>query len=117
MKPIQAVNVRQRHRAPPRRCPPSAGRSLSNTTPAQRLTLFVVPAGTPARLTAGTLSAGNLFGLWLQSQAGQRWVLQAPTDLQNWPPVQTNTLTAAPLPQSLPAGGARQRFYRNVWLL
>ena len=94
---------------------PLSNRSLSNTVPAQSLTLFIVPAGTPARLSAGTLSAGDLFNLWLLGQPGQRWALQASSDLKTWLPVQTNTLTASPLPLSLPTGGAKQRFYRAVW--
>lgn len=89
---------------------------LSNTVPAQSITLFVVPTGTPARLTASSFAAGNALNLSLQGQAGQRWVLQSSADLRNWFPVQTNTLIATPLPLTVPAGTAPQNFFRAVWL-
>src|SRR5205807_9334599 len=70
---------------------PFTGNSLSNTLPAQSITLFVVAAGGSPHLRAGTV-ANNTFDLWLDGVAGQKYVIQAATNLVNWVPVQTNLL-------------------------
>lgn len=90
------------------------GGSLSNTLPAQSVTLFVVPGGTPPTLRALDASGGN-FNFTLEGQTGQRYAILSSADFVNWTPVQTNTLGSSPLPISFPATNA-VRFYRARWL-
>lgn len=93
-----------------------AGATLSNSLPPQSITLLVVPAAAPARLRLGGLPSGATLDLWLDAQAGQRYVLQASADLANWAPVLTNSLTASSLHlPPLPTTNAAARFYRAVW--
>ena len=95
-----------------------AGSTFTNTVPAQSITLFVLPAATtpPApTLQPGSLSATNTFDLWLNGTAGQRYVLLSSSDLANWAPVQTNTLSTSPWHIVLPANGPRS-FYRGQWV-
>ena len=90
------------------------GGTFSNTLPAQSITLFVVPGGTPPMLHALGASGGN-FNFRLAGQAGQRYAILSGTNFVNWTPVQTNTLASASLQISLPATNA-VRFYRAQWL-
>ena len=90
------------------------GGTFSNTLPAQSITLFVVPVGTPPTLSALNVTNGN-FNFRLNGQTGQRYSILSSTNFLNWAPVQTNTLAAASLQISLPALNAA-RFYRAQWL-
>lgn len=92
------------------------GGRLTNALPPRSVTLLVLPAGMPARLAPGQLSATNTFDLWLTGQAGQRYALESSADLVNWQPVQTNTAAASPQHLVLPAPTGLRRFYRSVWL-
>jgi hypothetical protein len=94
-----------------------AGSTFTNTVPAQSITLLVLPvASTPPAptLEPGSLSATNTFDLWLNGTAGQRYVLLSSSDLANWVPVQTNTLSSSSWHIVLPANGPRS-FYRGQW--
>jgi hypothetical protein len=90
------------------------GNVLSNTLPAQSITLFVVPGGTPPSLSAASVTGGNL-NLQLNGLAGQRYTILASSNLVNWQYLQTNILTSNSLSLSLPATNM-QRFYRAQWL-
>lgn len=90
------------------------GGTFSNTLPAQSITLFVIPGGTPPTLTALNATNGN-FNFQLNGQAGQRYAVLSSNNLTSWAPVQTNTLAAASLLISLPATNTA-RFYRAQWL-
>ena len=90
------------------------GGTFSNTLPAQSITLFVLPGGTPPTLRALD-AAGGSFHFMLEGQAGQRYVILSGTNLASWTPVQTNTLTSASLQISLPATNT-VRLYRAQWL-
>jgi hypothetical protein len=93
------------------------GNSLSNTLPAQSITLFVVPAGILASplLRADSMSPSNTFDFWLDGQAGQFYAIQASGDLVTWVALQTNLLVGNSLRVALPAASGF-RFYRAQWL-
>jgi hypothetical protein len=91
------------------------GNVLSNTLPAQSITLFVIPGGAPPGLRAPTAVAGGSFSFWLDGLAGQRYAIQGSSNLVQWTSLQTNLLSSNSLPVTLPAGDA-QRFFRAQWL-
>jgi len=91
-----------------------SGSSFSNTLPAQSITLFVVPGGTPPSLRAVGASGGNFHG-WLDGQAGQRYAILSSSNLVDWQYVQTNTLVSNSVSLTLAATNAL-RFYRAQWL-
>ena len=89
--------------------------SVSNTVPAQSITLLVLSAAVPApRLRPGTHTGGQIE-FWLEGQAGQRYVIQSSPDFTNWAAFSTNTLAANSIPFAVPSAGAAQRFYRALW--
>jgi len=90
------------------------GNTFSNSLPPQSITLFVLPAGSPPHLRPGAISATNTFDFWLDGLAGQRYVVQSSSNLVNWPPMQTNTLSSNSVHIVVPATGTR--FYRAVWV-
>lgn len=92
-----------------------SGATFSNTLPAQSITLFVLPGGTPPHLRAGGMSGGNAFNFWLEAQSGERYAIQASSDLKNWQSLQTNRLSGSSLNIVLPATRQSQ-FYRALWL-
>ncbi len=92
-----------------------AGNGFSNTVPAQSITLFVVPAGSPPHLRVGAMSPSNTFDFWLDGQAGQRYIIQTGSNFVNWWPVQTNMLASNSFHIVLPAATVPARFYRAQW--
>jgi len=90
------------------------GNTLSNTLPAQSITLFVLPAGGAPRLRAGAVASGT-FDLWLDGVAGQRYRLLATTDFANWTPLQTNLLASSSIHLNFPGTG-QYRFFRAEWV-
>jgi hypothetical protein len=88
------------------------GTMLSNTVPAQSITLFVLPS--PPRLRAGAVSS-NTFDFWLDGQASQHYVIQSGTNLFNWTSLLTNTPISNSWHVMLPATN-RQTFYRAKWI-
>ena len=93
------------------------GSIFTNTVPAQSITLFVLPFGTPPpapTLQAGSLSATNTCALCLNGTAGQRYVLLCSTNLADWTPMQTNTLSSGSWHIVLPAA-CPCSFYRGQW--
>ena len=93
------------------------GSTLIDTVPAQSITLFVLPAGTPPSppvLTRPAISSTNTFCFWLNGQAGQRYVIQSTAALPNWSPVQTNTLSGGSTNFVFPIP-VTQLFYRAQW--
>jgi len=92
--------------------------TLSATVPNQSITLFVVPPrmiAPPPVLTNVRITAGNLLAFSLTNgTAGQRCLLEFSTDLVNWLPIQTNTLTGNSTNWVFPVADA-QRFYRAQW--
>lgn len=90
------------------------GNTFSTTLPAQSITLFVVPGGTPLSLRATNQDGGG-FALWLDGQAGQRCAIQTSGSLLDWTSTQTNTLAASSARILVSATNA-YRFYRAQWL-
>ena len=93
-----------------------AGNAFSGTLPPQSITLFILSAGGPPHLRAGSMSLGNTFDLWLDGLAGQRYVIQAATNFVNWVPVSTNTLGSNSVHVVLATGNQPYRFYRAQWM-
>jgi hypothetical protein len=91
------------------------GGTLSNTLPAQSVTLFVLPAGTPPSLQPGAVSSTNTFSFLLNGQMNQRYAILTSSNLLNWQSVQTNTLASSPAQIILPATNLAT-FYRAQWL-
>jgi hypothetical protein len=91
------------------------GGTFSNTLPAQSVTLFVLPAGTPPVLQSSAISSTNTFSFSLNGQSGQRYAIQASSNLLNWQSLQTNVLSGSSAQIVLPATNA-DMFYRAQWL-
>ena len=91
------------------------GGTLSNTLPAQSVTLFVLPAGTSPSLQSSAMSSPGTFSFWLDGLPNQRYAVLSSPDLVNWQPVQTNSLASSPAQIVLPATNAAM-FYRAQWL-
>lgn len=92
------------------------GNVLTNTLPAQSITLFVIPGGVPAPPSLRVTGvSGNNFNFWLDGQAGQRYALLSSSNFLNWQYLQTNTLASNSLAITLPATNSL-RFYRAQWL-
>jgi len=91
------------------------GGTFSNTLPAQSITLFVLPGGTPPDLRAVAPGSGGTFSFWLDGQMNQRYAVQASSDLLNWQTIQTNSFMGSSLNIILSATNQSQ-FYRAQWL-
>jgi hypothetical protein len=61
------------------------------------------------------MSSTNTFDLWLDGQAGQRYIIQGTTNLVNWVPVQTNTLASNSVHVVVSATSFPYRFFRAQW--
>jgi hypothetical protein len=88
---------------------------LTQTLPAQSITMFVLPATVASALRVGTNSAPGQLELWLNGQAARTYVLQSSTDLFHWSPVSTNTLSSNSLRFVMPATNSPEMYYRG-WL-
>lgn len=93
---------------------PLTGSLLSNTVPAQSITLFIVPPRPQARLTAEAPPAPGQHALWLEGTLGTTWVLEASPNLTAWQAVSTNWLGATPLRLIVPHAGSAPAFYRAL---
>jgi hypothetical protein len=91
------------------------GGMLSNTLPAQSVTLFVLPAGTAPSLQSGAMSSTNTFSFFLNGQTNQHYAILTSSNLLNWQTVQTNMLASSPAQIILPATNTAM-FYRAQWL-
>jgi len=91
------------------------GGTFSQTVPAQSITLFVLPTGTPPNLQAVGLTVTNTFALRLHGRDGQRYTIWSSSNLVNWLPEQTNLLAGNSLVCVLPAPTAT-RYFRARWL-
>jgi hypothetical protein len=91
------------------------GNILRTTVPPQSITLFVLPpsaaAPTPV-LLSGSIAGTNTFDLRVNGQAGQSYVLQSTTNLINWSPFQTNTLSTNSWHVVMPVSRTQATFYR-----
>jgi len=89
------------------------GGILSNTLPAQSITLFVVPAAVTApQLRAETGTSAGHFQLWLDGQIGQRYLIESSASLNSWVPFSTNTLVSSSSSILVPTTNGQARFFR-----
>ena len=91
------------------------GGTLSNTLPAQSVTLFVLPAGTPPSLQSAAMDSAGTFSFWLNGQTNQNYAILSSNNLLNWQSIQTNALASSPVQIVLPATNM-EMFYRAQWL-
>jgi hypothetical protein len=86
---------------------------LSNTLPAQSITLFVLPTAKNLRLRIGTNAAPRQMELWMDGQGGQRYLLQSSTNLTVWSAVSTNTFASNSFRFLLGTTNPTSLFYRG----
>jgi hypothetical protein len=91
-----------------------SGGTFTNLLPAQSVTLFVVPQGTPPNLRPIGLT-NNVFKFWLDGQVGQRYAVFTTTNFASWQPWLTNLQTSASMSLSV-AVTNQIKFYRAQWL-
>jgi hypothetical protein len=87
---------------------------LSQTLPPQSVTMFVLPSANAATLRFGTNVAPRQLELWLTGEASRTYVLQSSTDLVNWLPVATNTLTSNSFRFVIPTTNLSPTYYRSL---
>jgi hypothetical protein len=93
-----------------------AGHTLSNTVPAQSITLFVLPSAPPFQLRPDAGGRSGPWNLWLDGQAGQTYILQSSTNLASWAAVSTNTLSSNSVLVNISPLGTAARYYRGLWV-
>ncbi len=91
-----------------------AGGVLSNTLPAQSITLFIFPTAKSIRLRLGTNAPPGQMEVWLDGQGGQSYTLQSSADLKTWSFVNTNTLATNSFRFLLSIGNTAKMFYRGI---
>jgi hypothetical protein len=87
---------------------------LSDTLPAQSITLFVIPSTNTFNLQIGNNNPPGQLGVWLNGQAGQSYLLQSSTDLVHWSAVNSNLLASNAFEFFMPMTNAVQMFYRGL---
>ena len=92
---------------------PYANGILSNTLPAQSITLFVLPTVKSLRLRIGTNAAPRQMELWMDGQGGQRYLLQSSTNLTVWSAVSTNTFASNSFRILVGTTNSTRMFYRG----
>jgi hypothetical protein len=93
---------------------PYADGLLSNTLPAQSITLLVLPTAKNLRLRVGTNAPPRQLELWMDGQGGQRYILQSSTNLIAWSTVSTNTFSSNSFRLLLGTTNASKMFYRGL---
>ncbi len=88
--------------------------AISNTLPAQSITLLVLPATNVFNLQIGNNSPPGQLGIWLNGQAGQSYLLQSSTDLVHWSVVNTNLMASNSFEFFTPITNVAQMFYRGL---
>jgi len=87
---------------------------LSDTVPAQSITLYVLPAASAFSLQIGAQNPPGQVTLWLDGQTGQSYVLQSGTDLVHWVAVSTNTLSSNSFSFLVTTTNPAEMFYRGL---
>jgi hypothetical protein len=87
---------------------------LSDIVPAQSITLYVLPAVSAFSLRAGAENPAGQLTLWLDGQAGQKYILQSSTDLVHWGAVSTNTLSSNSASFLVATTNGATMFYRGL---
>jgi hypothetical protein len=96
---------------------PYAGGVLSNTLPAQSITLFILPTAKTSRLRLGTNAPPHQLELWMDGQGGQSYVLQSSTNLVAWSAASTNMFVTNSFRRLLGTTNSVKMFYRGVLVL
>ena len=86
---------------------------LSNTLPAQSITLFVLPTAKNLRLRVGTNAAPRQMEFWMDGQGGQRYILQSSANLKVWSAVSTNTFASNSFRILVGTTTSTRMFYRG----
>jgi hypothetical protein len=68
----------------------------------------------PLSLESRQRISPNAFGMTLLGNPGQRFVIEASTDLVQWAPISTNTLEGISYWFQDPIQGLNRRFYRAI---
>jgi hypothetical protein len=98
-----------------------SGNTLSAVVPAQSITLFILPAASvlapppPSLAGVGSMTPNTITFGFTNGVASLTYILQSSTNLINWSPVQTNTLTTTSNSYTFSTSNAA-RFYRAQWL-
>jgi hypothetical protein len=89
---------------------------LSNTLPAQSITLFVLPKATnnSVKITTPTVDSSNLH-LTLNGAVGKNYAIESTNDFTTWDRVQTNTAPTASFDVTFPRPSGT-KFFRAVQL-
>ena len=88
--------------------------ALSNTVPAQSITLFVLRAASaPPDLRIGTNAPPGQLELWLDGQPGRSYTLLSSANLADWLSVSTNLLTSNSFRMLVPTTNSSRTFYRG----
>jgi hypothetical protein len=90
------------------------GSAISNTLPAQSITLFVFPKDAAVRVSVPTFDSSNVI-LTVSGLAGKDYAIESAPDLFTWTRQQTNNASASSFPVTFPRPSAT-RFYRAVQL-
>jgi len=93
---------------------PYAGGVVSNTLPAQSITLFLLPTAKNLRLHVGTNAPPQQMELWLDGQGGQNYLLQSSTNLTAWSAISTNTFATNSFRFLVGMTNPDRIFYRGV---
>jgi hypothetical protein len=93
---------------------PVTGNTISNTLPAQSITLFVLPKEAAVRVSVPSFDASNLT-LTVSGVAGKDYAIETAPDLITWTRQQTNNAPGASFPVTFQRP-ATTRFYRAVQL-
>jgi len=91
------------------------GNTLSNTLPAQSITLFLIPGGTPPNLRDAVKGSPGTLSFWLEGQAGQHYAIEGSSNFGDWVSFQTNLLASGSLQITVPTTNAL-RFFRARWV-
>lgn len=93
---------------------PYTGGVVSNTLPAQSITLFLLPTAKNLRLRVGTNAPPRKMELWLDGQGGQNYLLQSSTNLTAWSAICTNTFATNSFRFLVGLTNPDRIFYRGV---
>jgi hypothetical protein len=93
---------------------PYADGTLSNTLPAQSITLFVLPTAKNLRMRVGTNAPPQQMELWMDGQGGQRYLLQSSTNLTVWSAVSTNMFSSNSFRILVGTTNPASMFYRGL---
>ncbi len=93
-----------------------AGTNFTYTFAPYSATILTFVPSAPILTGLGLQKASDKFVLQLEGQAGVPYVIQTSTNLTNWTPVFTNTLSTSSLNITNPiSSGTTRQFWRAVW--